>query len=79
MRCDVSTLPPQTAAVRDGDNKLPLGIRTATKLNEDNDVDRQKGTYYPGGQGNQHSEGCQRRAWNVCNISLLSGRLKWAN
>jgi len=39
MRCDVSTLPPQTAAVRDGDNKLPLGIRTATNLNEDNDAD----------------------------------------
>lgn len=39
MRCDVSTLPPQTAAVRDGDNRLPLGIRTATNLNEDNDVD----------------------------------------
>jgi hypothetical protein len=34
MRCDVSTLPPQTAAVRDGDNRLSLGMRTATKLNK---------------------------------------------
>jgi hypothetical protein len=31
MRCDVSTFPPQTAAVRDGANRLPLGVRTITQ------------------------------------------------
>lgn len=30
MRCEVRTLPPQTAAVREGESKLPFGIRTGT-------------------------------------------------
>ena len=59
MRCDVSTFPPQTAAVRDGDNRLPLGIRTATKkeLNENNDAEERVSTV----QGDQAT----RIEWDV--------------